>query len=57
MEILILSRSRARKETFKDALEPAPNIISITDVGSKDNRFNRYNHLLVCKFDDIDLVS
>jgi len=54
MQILILSRSKARKETFKDALDPAPNIISITDVGSKDNHFNRFNHLLVCKFDDID---
>lgn len=54
MEILILSRSKARKETYKDVLDPAPNIISITDVGSKDNHFNRFNKLLVCKFDDID---
>ncbi len=54
MEILILSRSKAKAESFKNIDKPAPNIISIIDIGSQYQSFNRFNKLLVCQFDDID---
>lgn len=52
----VMSRSAAKKFSFGNIPEKTI-IISITDVGSEDNRFNRQSNLVdVCrvKFDDVE---
>ena len=52
----VMSRSAAKKFSYGNIPEKTV-IISITDVGSEDNRFNRQSNLVdVCrvKFDDVE---
>ena len=56
MKFTVLSRTKAKKFSFSDIKEKTI-IISITDMGSNDNIFNRQQNLLdVCrvKFDDVE---